>query len=287
MLIWIVVFIGMSAALFIYSAYSIKKLIPVDNREFMDPLPSSLKMIWPFVRLISFYIGERLSIDYLEKTSQKLQVSGLSYILSAEDYFGVRVVSAFISSFFVWLCCALLGNIQISYILYGTIIGYFLPLLQLNDIKKKRQFQIMKALPVYLDFITMAVEAGLNLTGAINQAVTRGPKGPLKVEFEKVMRDLRSGANKIDAFRSMAERVKLSEIDNLVSALAQSERTGATLGSTLRVQADQRRIERFQRAEKQAMEAPVKLIFPLVIFIFPVTFAVLGFPVAMKVMYEM
>jgi len=162
-----------------------------------------------------------------------------------------------------------------------------LPLITLNDLRKKRQLAIVKALPVYLDFITMAVEAGLNLTGAVVQAVEKGPDGPLRVELEKVIRDLRAGVPKVEAFRAMGERVHTSEVNSLVSALAQAERTGASVGATLRIQADQRRVERFQRAEKKALEAPVKLVFPLIMFIFPVTFMILAFPIVMKFMYEL
>lgn len=85
----------------------------------------------------------------------------------------------------------------------------------------------------------------------------------------------------------MADRLQITEVNSLVSALAQAEKTGASLGSTLRIQADQRRVERFQRAEKKALEAPVKLVFPLIVFIFPVTFMILAFPIAMKFMYEL
>jgi len=134
----------------------------------------------------------------------------------------------------------------------SIVFGYMLPLITLNDLRKKRQLAIVKALPVYLDFITMAVEAGLNLTGAVIQAVDKGPDGPLRVELEKVIRDLRAGVPKVDAFRAMGERVRTSEVNSLVSALAQAERTGASVGATLRIQADQRRVERFQRAEKKS-----------------------------------
>tara|TARA_B100001059_G_scaffold235105_1_gene279701 strand:+ start:9657 stop:10517 length:861 start_codon:yes stop_codon:yes gene_type:complete len=278
---------GLSLFLLIYSCYKIKQGLPEDSRDFMDPLPPSLKIIWPFVRIAAYYIGERLPIDYLEKSGKKLQISGLSYVLTAEEYFGVRVVSSICCTAFTLLVSAMLDAVTIMTLIYGAIFGFFLPLLTLNDLKKKRQLAIVKSLPVYLDFITMSVEAGLNLTGGLSQAVDKGPDGPLRVEFGKVLRDLRAGVNKVDAFRAMAERVQTSEINNLVSALAQSEKTGASLGSTLRIQSDQRRVERFQRAEKKALEAPVKLVFPLIMFIFPVTFMILFFPIVMKFMYDL
>ena len=130
----------------------------------------------------------------------------------------------------------------------------------------------------------MATQAGLNMSSAVAQSVDKGPSSPLKVEFKKVMRDLRAGVPRAEAFRMMADRLSLQEISAFVTAIVQAEKTGASIGDALKVQADQRRIERFQRAEKLAMEAPVKLIFPLVVFIFPTTFIVIFFPIAIKLM---
>ena len=132
----------------------------------------------------------------------------------------------------------------------------------------------------------MCVEGGLNLQGALGQAMEKGPAGPLRNEFAVVLRDLRSGLSRADALRRMAERLDIQEITSFVSSIIQAEKMGASLASVLRVQSEQRRNERFQRAEKMAMEAPVKLVGPLVIFIFPVTFIVLGFPIVMKVIGE-
>ena len=145
---------------------------------------------------------------------------------------------------------------------------------------------MLRALPVYLDFITMAVEAGLNLNGALNQAMDKGPPGPLRNEFYMVVRDLRAGVPRADALRRMEKRLDMEEITSFVGTVIQAEKMGARLGTALRVQALQRRTERFQRAEKLAMEAPVKLILPLIVFIFPVTFIVLAFPIAMKFLME-
>ena len=122
------------------------------------------------------------------------------------------------------------------------------------------------------------------MAGAITQAVAKGPSGPLKNEFAYVLRDLRAGLTRAEALRRMEGRVRIQQVSSFISAVIQAERMGASLGPTFRAQAEQRRIERFQIAEKLAMEAPVKLIFPLVAFIFPVTFLVLMFPIAMKFM---
>jgi len=169
-------------------------------------------------------------------------------------------------------------------LLAAAAFGFVYPRVWLKESLKRRQKLMVKALPVYLDFLTMGVEAGLNMAGAIGQAVAKGPAGPLKNEFAFVLRDLRAGLTRAEALRRMDERVRIPQVTSFISAVIQAERMGASLGPTFRSQADQRRTERFQLAEKLAMEAPVKLIFPLVAFIFPVTFLVLMFPIAVKFM---
>jgi tight adherence protein C len=182
----------------------------------------------------------------------------------------------------VYYVTAVLENQSPEILIGSVLLGFFFPRIWLNDVQQRRYKAVQRTLPVYLDFITMAVEAGLNMTGAINQAMEKGPHGPLRHELFLVVRDLRSGLSRAEALRRMESRLRMPEITSFVGTVIQAERMGARLGSALRAQAEQRRTERFQRAEKLAMEAPVKLIGPLMMFIFPVTFIVLGFPIAMK-----
>jgi tight adherence protein C len=116
----------------------------------------------------------------------------------------------------------------------------------------------------------------------MNQAVAKGPKGALRDEFMRVLRDIRAGKPRAEALRAKATRLNEPSINSFVTAVVQAESLGMSLGPVLRAQADQRRTERFLRAEKLAMEAPVKMLFPLIAFIFPCTFIVIGFPIVMK-----
>ena len=101
----------------------------------------------------------------------------------------------------------------------------------------------------------------------------------VNAEFETVLRDIKTGISRSEAIRKMGERIDDLSIKSLTSSIVQAEKMGMNLGPILRAQAEQRRMERFLKAEKLAMEAPVKLLFPLVAFIFPCTFIVIGFPV--------
>jgi tight adherence protein C len=160
--------------------------------------------------------------------------------------------------------------------------GFMAPTVWLRDRIQARRRETLKTLPFFLDVITLCVEAGLNLTGALAQAVAKGPAGALRDELARVLRDVRAGKARLDALHSLADRMNEPAISGLVSALVQADGMGMSLGPVLRAQAEQRRAERFARAEKLAMEAPVKLLLPLIAFIFPCTFAVLAFPIAMK-----
>ena len=262
------------------SIFQIKNLIPEDEREYMDPLPFFMRLMWPMINLLSHYLGERLSVEYIEKSKKRLQRSGLSFLLSPQQFFGLQLISGFVFGMSGWWGLTVLEkNVGLIPVIF-FMLGFLLPELNLSDRRKIREKQILKLLPVYLDFITMAVQAGMNLNGAILQAVDKGPEGPLNLEFQKVLRDIKAGTGRLVALRNMSDRLEIKEISSLVGALAQSEKSGSSIGDTLRIQSDKRRVERFQRAEKLAMQAPVKLVGPLVLFIFPTTFIILFFPIA-------
>jgi tight adherence protein C len=270
----------------IVSLRNIKRSIRPDDRSYMDPLPAPLRLIWPPVNLLVQLIGDYLPVEQVEQVRLRMRKAGVEYLMTPVQFIATRIVSAIIFVILTTLTGLMLGSVQPIWLILAALIGWMFPLLKLNDLRKAREKQIVRALPTFLDFITMAVEAGMNLSGAIAQSVEKGPEGPLRIEFQKVLRDVKAGMSRMDSIRAMADRLNVREVTSFASALAQAERTGASLGPTLRIQADQRRVERFQRAEKLALEAPVKLIFPLVAFIFPTTFLVLAFPIIMKFIYE-
>jgi tight adherence protein C len=286
--LFIALLIGIAFVLFaaavIYNAMRLKNEVPDEDREFLDPLPRALRLIWPIVRLADYYLCRHIPRAMLAWPAESLRLSGLLYLMTATQFIALCIVSLLAFAAFAAALLSSAGLFSWMLLLPVAALGYLLPRMWLKEALKKRQKLIVRALPTYLDFLTMAVEAGLNMAGAISQAVAKGPSGPLKNEFSFVLRDLRSGLTRADALRRMEERVRIAQVSSFVSAVVQAERMGASLGPTFRAQAEQRRVERFQIAEKLAMEAPVKLIFPLVIFIFPVTFVVLMFPIAMKFM---
>lgn len=272
----------------LFAVHGLFSSVPEEDREYRDPLPLWLRLSWPFVQALDHYAFSRLSDAALKSSHNSLAKAGLLYLLTPSQLMSLRVLSAlFFGTTTVMGFSALETELSVPFLIAMFIIGYVLPISQLRDIRLKREKEILKSLPSYLDFLTMALEAGLNLTGAIQQLVEKAPRGHLHAEFARVQRDIKAGQPRIAALKLMGERLDIREVNTLISAIAQSEKTGASIGEVLRIQADQRRVERFQRAEKLAMEAPVKLIFPLVAFIFPITFVILAFPIVMKFMYEL
>lgn len=290
MLIVLVLFVATSAGLTFWGICGILRALPQQDRSFQDPLPFGIRLIWPLVSLATIVVGPHLSPKRLEPAYRKLQAAGQDFLLSPEQLYGLRATAIVLVALFAWLVLLMLDmhgfGLYLGCMLIGGTIGYFYPDLWLTERRKKRQRMVMKDLPVFLDFMVMTVEAGMNITGGIEQATRKGPPGPLNQEFTRLLRDLRSGLARAEALRRMAERMDMSQISGFTGTLIQSDRIGASLGQTLRAQASQRREERFLRAEKLALEAPVKMMAPLVMFFFPLVFLVLGYFIYLRMKQE-
>jgi tight adherence protein C len=222
----------------------------------------------------------------VEKTDLQLRLTSLTFLMNARQFIALSIIASVLASLVVLVLMLALGMFSVLVLILVAALGYIYPRIWTRDVRRRRVGQILRHLPIYLDFLTLAVEAGLNINGAIQKSVEKGPEGPLRRELEHVLRDLKSGLNRTEALRRLDDRLRIKEVTNLVGTVVQAERMGSGLAKSLRFQSEQRRSERFQRAEKQAMEAPVKLVFPLLMFIFPITFIVLGFPIVMKFVQE-
>lgn len=144
--------------------------------------------------------------------------------------------------------------------------------------------RIVRELPPCLDLLTVCVEAGATLTAAARLIVDQAPPGPLRNYFDRVLREVRSGRLRAQAFVGVADAYGVECLSTMASALAHAEAAGMSVSQVLRTQAEQRSAERFVRAERQAMQAPVKMLGPLIFCIFPCTFIVLAVPIAHRLM---
>jgi tight adherence protein C len=165
----------------------------------------------------------------------------------------------------------------------SAFLGASYPLLWLRDRIKARRGAIARALPYDLDLLTLSVEAGLDFASALEKVVVKGRPGPLADELSMTVRELRLGTRREEALRNLAARVAMPALTSFAHALVQADRMGTPLAKVLRMLATQLRVERTQRAEKLASEAPVKLLLPLIGCIFPTIFLMLFGPIAWEV----
>ena len=278
--------LGLSVGGLAYWLVDVIDSVPPEDRSYRDRPPSAFRLVWWPIRWISHYLGPALPVATRDRMLGRLRLAGLDYALAPEQFISGRLLLAVALALALDAIMTCFGRPSGLWPWVAAAGGWAFPGIWLRDQIQVRRRQTLKTLPFLLDIITLCVEAGLTLTGALAQGVAKGPPGVLRDEFARVLRDVRAGRTRVDALRAFADRLDEPSITNLVSALIQAENMGMNLGPILRAQAEQRRSERFARAEKLAMEAPVKLLFPLIAFIFPCTFVVLGFPIVMKFIHS-
>jgi len=175
------------------------------------------------------------------------------------------------------------GPMQLVAVALAAAVGFFLPQLWLRQRVGARQAHIIKTLPDSFDLITVCVEAGLGLDAALAR-VAEKVEGPFSDELSRALREVALGKMRRDALRELGERTGVQDLISFVNAVIQAELMGSSIGNVLRVQSDQLRVRRRQRAQEQAAKAPVKMIFPLVLCIFPTLFLVILGPAAITIM---
>ena len=205
------------------------------------------------------------------------QIATLSYILM-----GVVPVMALS---FTGIPTELLSKPTFELVL-GAILGYRLPFGYIEGKAKARQHEIRKALPFTLDLISISVEAGMALDGAM-AIVQEKSRGPMADELGLTLREIRLGKGRNEALIDMGERVGIEELKSFVTAVTYIARLGGSLVDVIRIQAGAMRIKRRQRAEEKAMKTPVKIMIPLVLFIFPSMFIVILGPAAITMKEQM
>jgi tight adherence protein C len=245
----------------------------------------------PFLERFAFPLLDRISNlsksmtgqGIIDTASQRLREAGLYSKMPPLRFIGLSFFSGTsIAIVFYWIGSNYTGLNQ-SLVIVLSILTFFagraLPIFILARVAKGRKIRIRKDLAYVLDLLTVSVEAGLGFDSAIAE-ICRRASGPIADEFTQTMREIQLGRNRSEALLDMPKRTGVKEIQQVVSAIVYTTKTGGSLARVLRVQASAMRMKRRQAAEEMAMKAPVKIMFPLVFFIFPAIFVVILGPAA-------
>ncbi len=283
----LIVFVGFAVAL---AVWAIVEMIieAVQGKEEHDEIfvdTPLFRLMLPFVQVVARQLEKLVFLDkYRDGLDRKLIQAGKRDAITPDEVLGTGCLTALGGVAVAGYLDMMMGVPPPMYLVLA-LVGSILPFMGLNDMIKKRQHKIRRALPYTLDLLTLAVEAGLDFTAALARIVDKLRGNPFQDEVRKLSRDLAMGKTRIEALKDMSDRVRLDDLQSVVSALVQADELGSALGPTLRIQAAELRRRRFQLAEKKAMQAPVKMLFPLVAFIFPLVFMVVFGPIVLKFIY--
>jgi tight adherence protein C len=246
------------------------------------------RIIIPLLRQFGEMTTRFTPQNALQEITLKLERSGRAGWIDAPMFLSLRFVAAGVAgslAFFIFMFSAVKQPFPTA-VLYSMIalaVGFFFPQLWLDEQIKKRQKEVQKAMPDALDLLTICVEAGLGFDSAMSNVAEKWDN-ELSLAFARAIREIQLGKVRREALRDMADRIDLGDLTSFVAAVVQSEQLGVSMSKILRIQADQMRMRRRQLAEELAHQAPVKMLLPMVGFIFPSIFIVLMTPAVLRIM---
>ena len=258
---------------------------PVSLEEVELSLPFSQRVIVPFLNSTAQFVARFTPQRSLEAARHNLELAGNPYNLTASQFWAARAGAAIVLGFLIGLVMVVTKaewSRLVLYPLLAAALGFFLPVLWLSSQISRRKNSIIKSLPDALDLLTVCVEAGLGFDGAM-QKVTEKWKDDLALAFARVLQEIRLGKSRREALRDMADRTEVNDVTSFVAAIIQADQLGVSIAKVLRIQSDQMRVRRRQRAEEKAHQAPIKMLFPMVFLIFPSIYILLLGPAILLV----
>ena len=264
-----------------------------DGRRQERSLPTTFKMLLPFVGNLDRLIARPSFAPQIESADSMLVSAGFEGVLNGREFVAIKILSPLVLGVVWTVVTGLFAAVvfgspfagpTLPLALLGFALFYLQPMMWLRGAVKKRHLSIMKALPFVLDLLTLSVEAGMDFISALQRNCQSRRMDPLNEELLRMTKEIQVGMSRKEALRNMAERVKQPDLKSVAFALIQADELGVSIGSILRIQADELRDRRFDRAEKLAAKAPTKMLGPLMLCIFPAVFIILLGPVLNNVM---
>jgi len=261
------------------------------SKGFEDELQHSFldRIIKPLLGWVSGLTQKFTSIRKRDVIEKRLLLAGKPWNLDAGEfislYYGAMLFTGF-GGFLIAYGNGFSLMMQILVALWGAILGRVLVDTILKSKVKGRQQAISRELPDVLDLLTVSVEAGLGFDGAL-QKVIQKTTGPIAYEFHRTLQEIKMGKPRREALKDLGERTGEEDLNSFISAIVQADQLGVSIGNVLRIQSKQMRQVRKQRVEEKAMKAPIKMLLPMLFFIFPAIFLVLLGPAIIQLIENM
>lgn len=284
------IYLFFAAGIFLIASYFLAKKIPDERssqfeneikekrrtKGFVVPI-NLLPIIVPLNRpLIKLLGGE-------EAMKQKLMAGNLK--TSIDSFLFIKEVLAISLPLGLYIFIGA-EVVKPIWLLVASFLGFLLPDMYLMNLTRKRKTDIIKHLPDTIDLLSLCVGGGLDFITGIKWVIERSKPSALISEFLLVFRELEMGLPRVEAFRNMGKRLDIPEVNSFVRTVIQADRMGVSVGEILSVLSDEVRRQRFQRGERMALKAPIKMLFPLIVFILPVIGIIVGAPVMMQFMQQ-
>ncbi|TET52932.1 MAG: type II secretion system F family protein, partial [Anaerolineales bacterium] len=259
---------------------------PPSLEELEFAAPFFERIMIPVLRSLSEFIGRLTPAQQMEATQHNLELAGYPYGWGSAEFVGVRLLSTLLLGA-GGLALAMLGDMallqRIVIPVLGVAGGYYLPSLWVRSKISQRQREVVRALPDALDLLTICVEAGLGFDASMAKIAEKWDNA-LSRAFSRVIQELQLGKLRREALRDMSDGIGVSDVSSFVAAIIQADQLGVSIARVLRIQSDQMRVRRRQRAEEMARAATLKILPPVAFFIFPSIFIVLLGPAIIRLM---
>jgi len=265
--------------------YASRSDAPLTLEEIELSQPFSQRVIRPMLVAVSKGFSKLSPSKSRQAAELQLQMAGKPYNWGPTEFFGLRIVVAGILGLLLFLVTSISQGFLIAAVvaLIAALFGFVIPIFWLRSKIRRRQWEIIKTLPDALDLLTITVEAGMGFDGAMQKVADKWDN-ELSKGFAKVTQEMRLGVVRREALKNMDESMGVPDVKTFVAAIIQAETLGVSIAKILRVQSDQMRVKRRQRAEEMANKAPIKMLFPMVFLIFPALFVILLGPAVLVIM---
>lgn len=250
--------------------------------------PFSERVIVPVLNRLGEISARFTPQKAIQNTSRQMELAGNPWPIDAATFLAIRfILSIVLGGFILWTVLGVEGyfsSTDRAFLIGGSFLGgFYLPQIMLTTRITRRQKDIRKAMPDALDLLTICVEAGLGFDAAMSKVAEKW-ETHLSMAFARAIREVQLGKVRREALKDMSDRLGIPEMTSFVAAIIQSEQLGVSMARVLRIQSDQMRLKRRQYAEEEAHKAPIKMLIPMALLIFPSILIIILTPAVMQIM---